>query len=125
MKLIELEHNYSIGQVTTLPDMPKGEQLYSLTTTVDEISLICRDELMPTDAIKAESGWMALKVDGVLDFALSGVLSRMLVPLAHANIEILAFSTYNTDYLLLKRAKRIAALQTLQENGMEIERFYP
>jgi len=52
--------------------------------------------------IKSEKNWRAFKVEGPLDFSLTGVLVSLADPLAEAQISIFAISTYDTDYLLVK-----------------------
>jgi hypothetical protein len=78
----------------------KSGGLVSVTRTADELSIICA-----TETIGAEPGaagpYIAFAVDQRLDFALTGVLSGLLDPLAEAGITILAVSTYDTDWVLV------------------------
>ena len=46
--------------------------------------------------------WKCIKVEGILDFNLTGVLSSLANTLAENKISIFAISTFNTDYLLVK-----------------------
>ena len=71
---------------------------------------------MPEGAVpacwKAERGWRCLKVLGLLDFDLTGILASLAVPLDKAGVSIFAISTHNRDYILvrdsdLKKAKRV------------------
>ena len=73
----------------------------SVTRTRDELSVVCRMDAVPKD-VRAEAGWRCLKVDGPLDFALTGILAALSAPLAAAGISLFAVSTYDTDYLLVK-----------------------
>ncbi len=73
----------------------------SITRTADEVSIVCPLGRVPDD-VRRESGWRCLKVEGPLDFALTGILASLAVPLAQAGISIFAISTYDTDYLLVK-----------------------
>ena len=57
---------------------------------------------MPEGAI-AERGWVALKLEGPFPFSTTGVLASFLQPLADAEIPIFAISTFDTDYVLIKR----------------------
>jgi uncharacterized protein len=74
----------------------------SITKTKDELSIVCSEESVPSD-VKAEKGWRALKVEGPLDFGLTGILSSLAAPLAEAKISIFAISTFDTDYILVKK----------------------
>lgn len=59
--------------------------------------------------------WSAFRIEGVLDFSLIGILSKISSLLAEHNIGIFAISTYNTDYILTKTADFQRALQVLKE----------
>lgn len=57
------------------------------------ISIICPQERIPV-SVEAEKGWKALKVEGPLDFTMTGVLSSIVGPLADEKISIFTISTY-------------------------------
>jgi hypothetical protein len=59
-------------------------------------------------------------VQGPLDFALVGVLARLLTPLAAAGVSVFTISTYDTDYVLAKEASLPMALEALRAAGHEI-----
>ena len=63
---------------------------------------------------------MCIKVEGPLDFSMTGVLSSLASPLAEAKISIFAISTYNTDYLLVKSDTLEQTLQILSEHGHSV-----
>jgi len=87
--------------------------------TKDETTLICPTGLVPKEA-KAESGWIALEMIGQYDFALMGMLTQVIAPLEAVGVSILALSTFNTDYVLIKAEKRAAAIAALQMAGHTI-----
>lgn len=85
-----------------LPDWVGGSKnFYAITGTADETSIVCREDLIPADLL-SEKNFRALKVNGPLDFSLTGILASLLNPLAAAGISVFAISTYNTDYILIK-----------------------
>lgn len=88
----------------------------SITRTSEELSLVCLEGHAPAD-VKQEPGWRAFKVEGPLDFGLTGILAALLAPLASAGISIFAISTFNTDYILVKADKVEAATQALRTAG--------
>ena len=53
------------------------------------------------DGVRREGPFVAFMVEGPLDFALTGVVSRLSVTLADAGIPIFVISTYDTDYILV------------------------
>lgn len=95
---------------------------FSITRTPDEISVVVPQNLIPEEAL-CEKGWRCLKVDGPLDFSLTGVLSSLANPLAQAGISIFALSTYETDYILVKQNDLEKALQTLRQEGFEVKGY--
>lgn len=61
-----------------------------------------------------DDGWKAFRIQGVLDFSLIGILAKIATVLADNGISILAVSTYNTDYVLIKKENYQKALDILQ-----------
>jgi hypothetical protein len=90
--------------------------LVSTTRTADELSIVCAEAVVPA-GVKHEPGWVALKVEGQLEFGLTGVLASLLEPLARAKVSIFALSTFDTDYILVKSSQVDAAVRALQAAG--------
>jgi hypothetical protein len=95
-------------------------RLWSLTRTDDELSLVRAADAVPSDA-RAERGWRALRIAGTIDFALTGVLSSVLAPLADAGVSVFAVSTYDTDYLLVRSHALDGAVEALRRAGHAVE----
>ncbi len=91
----------------------------SITRTSDELSVVCPESSIP-DAVQAERGWRALRVAGVLDFSLIGVLASLTAPLAQAGVSVFAVSTYDTDYLLIRAADLSRAMAALRQAGHQV-----
>lgn len=94
-------------------------EFYSITRTNDELSLVCPEASVPGD-VPAESGWRALKVEGLLDFTLVGILAGLAGALAQAGISLFAISTYETDTILVKEARLSEAMKALSAAGYGI-----
>lgn len=90
----------------------ESQDFFSITKTHDELSIVCDEDKVPKD-IKVEKGWKCLKVEGPLDFGLTGILSSLAQPLAEAKISIFAVSTFDTDYILIKQKNLNEAIATL------------
>ena len=90
----------------------KAGALVSLTRTADELSIVCPQAHLPA-GVRAEHGFRAFKVMGPLDFALTGVLSGLLLPLAAVGVSVFTLSTYDTDYLLVREAQLDRAREAL------------
>ena len=92
----------------------------SLTRTADELSIVCAAGSEPAGAT-CDSGWSALRVAGVLDFSLTGVLASLAAPLAEAKVSIFAVSTFDTDYILVKHDQLAVAIEALRSAGHSLE----
>lgn len=90
------------------------DPLVSVTRTDDEISIICRQDRVPA-GVTVETGWRVFKVAGPLSLTLTGILMRLLTPLAEAGVPILALSTYDTDYVLVRDGREIEAASALSQ----------
>jgi hypothetical protein len=115
-ELTLLEGKFSVCKLTPnepFPIPPSPTDLWSLSITPNEISLVCPESDAP-DFAKVEAGWRVLMVKGQLDFSLTGILAELSGLLANAGIPIFVISTFDTDYLLLKEEMIEKAQQTLK-----------
>ena len=103
------------ASLTTGPD---DKSVISVTWGVDELSVICPNDRIPADA-EADTAWRCLRVSG-LDLAMTGVLASLVGPLAEARVNIVTFSTYDTDYLLVPAVRLTEAVNTLTAAGHRI-----
>lgn len=104
-----------------IPEWAQASQFYSITKTSDELSVVCSQDNIP-DGIKCEKDWRILKIEGILDFSLIGILASISGILATNNISIFAISTYNTDYILVKEKDINNAVKVLSGEQYEIIR---
>jgi hypothetical protein len=93
-------------------DATAGATLVSITRTADELSIVCTDAAIP-DGVRAERGFVAWRVAGTIDFAVTGVLAALTAPLAAAGVSVFALSTFDTDYVLVRAADRARAAVAL------------
>ena len=77
-------------------------------------------ENVPKNATERDDGWKAFRIQGVLDFSLIGILSKISSLMAQHDIGIFVVSTHNTDYILVKRENYEKALQVLFKAGYQI-----
>ena len=106
------------------PDAPlapwMGEGVVSsLSRTTAELSVVCAEASVP-EGVRVEAGWRALALRGPIDFALTGVLVRILQPLAEADVGIFALSTYDTDLVLVKEVQLADVVAALRDAGLEV-----
>jgi adenylylsulfate kinase len=123
LPLVVLKGTYSVCRLepeAAVPPWATGSPFLAITRTDEELSIVCRQDAIP-DGVRCDGGWRCLRVAGTLDFALVGVLSSLLQPLASAGISLFAVSTFDTDYLLLKDANLARAVEVLRQRGYEVQ----
>ena len=113
MQLQILPQTFAVCQIQDTSQINWQMPLFFFSKTAEELSL-------PAAVLQCERGWRALKICGVLDFALVGILAKISSLLANAGISIFAVSTYNTDYILIKESHLQKAAAALRTNGYQI-----
>jgi len=78
--------------------------------------VVCQQGQAPTD-VQHEGDWVCLKLEGPFPFTQTGVLSSFIEPLSDQAISIFALSTFDTDYVLVKRSSLDRAVDVLQQAG--------
>ena len=111
---------YSSRTVCRIESVDTDEFVF-LSKTDDEISLVCKSNVVPSNVITSETGWKALKICGILDFGMIGVISKISAILAEAGIGIFVVSTFNTDYIFLKEENYIKGIELLSLNGYVVK----
>lgn len=122
MQLKILENKLKVVKLKTdetVPEIVFKQKFYSITKTDEELSIVI-DEDIDISSDVVEHYWRAIKIVGILDFSLIGILSRISTILAQAEISIFAISTYNTDYVLVKANQLENAVEVLKQNNYEI-----
>ena len=119
MKLKTLPYDLTVCKLPSAAGIDLSADFFFLGKTDEEISLVCRTEQAPAEATAREDGWRAFRIEGMLDFSLTGILSRLSAILAENWIGIFAVSTYNTDYVLVKKENMRRAMEALAAAGYE------
>lgn len=120
MELKKIDHDLTVCKVESEHELDLTKDFYFIGKTEEEISLVCITADVPTHTLEREDGWKAFRIQGVLDFSLIGILSKISTILAENKIGIFVVSTYNTDYVLVKKENFTAALDMLEEKGYVI-----
>ena len=103
------------NRVHLRPDSPCTEDACTEDVCSEDVGTKDR---MP-DGAPVERGWVALKLEGPFPFLMTGVLASFVQPLAEAQIPIFAISTFDTDYVLIKRETLEQAVAALHVAGHE------
>ncbi len=120
MELKKIEHKLSVCKVADISDIDLNAEFYFVGKTDEELSLVCRTEDAPIKTIERDDGWRGFRIQGILDFSLIGILSKLSGILAEHKIGIFAVSTYNTDYILVKEENYERALEVLASEGYKV-----
>lgn len=91
-----------------------------MARTEEELSIVCPSDV-PLESDRAEPGWVCFKVVGPLAFEEVGILARLSGIMAGEKISIFAVSTFDTDYILIRRSDQERALGRLRASGYIIE----
>ncbi len=120
MKIKTIPCDFTVCQVEDISLVRFDSPYCFLGKTDEETSLVCPTDAVPANTIRREDGWKAFRIEGVLDFSLVGILAKISARLADNGIPIFAVSTYNTDYILLKKEKFQEGLEVLRKFGCQI-----
>ena len=120
MELKKLAYSLTVCKLSDVADIDLRAEIYFIGRTDEEISLVCRTEDTPDNTTERDDGWRGFRIQGVLDFSLIGILSKLSGILAEAKIGIFAISTYNTDYILVKEENFDRAMTVLMDAGYTV-----
>jgi len=117
MQLQVIPGTFAVCKIPDLSLVRTTDDFFFLSQTDEELSLVCREQSVPGNHTASEPGWSMMRVSGVLDFSLTGILSSLSGTLAEAKVGIFAVSTYNTDYILVKTDDLPRAVEALRAAG--------
>lgn len=120
MKLKKLPYDLTVCKGHSISDIDLSADFFFIGRTDEELSLVCRAEDVPEKTVERDDGWRGFRIEGVLDFSLTGILSKLSATLAGNGIGIFAVSTYNTDYILVKAENFDRAMKALAAEGYEM-----
>ena len=119
MVLKAISGEFSVCSLTGIEGVSLEDEFCFLSRTDEELSLVCRSERVPAGVWKMEDGWRMFRAEGVWDFSLTGILSRLSSALAEVRVGIFAISMFNTDYILVRTADFDRAREALRRIGCE------
>ena len=117
---LKIHQVFSVCQVEDYSFVDLDSEYSFIGKTDEEKSLVCITSEIPPNVIQRDDGWKALLIQGVLEFSLIGILSKIAAILADHSIPIFAVSTYNTDYLLTKKENYEKVIKALKNAGYKI-----
>ena len=98
-----------------VPEWAYQGSFFSISKTSDELSIVVDQRFAPAGIKKAEN-WKGFKIEGPLDFSITGILAALSKTLADNQIPLFSISTFDTDYILVEskyyeKAKQVLALE--------------
>ena len=121
MEIKKIAYDLSVCKVEDYSLVNLDAEYCFVGKTDEEKSLVCLTCDAPGNVTDRDDGWKAFRIQGVLDFSLIGILSKISSLLAENEIGIFAISTFNTDYILTKKENYDKAIAVLSKAGYQIE----
>ena len=122
LPLTVLGGDYSIHQLASRSDASEAALESGFTCLLADgrqTTLIC-PEAQPIRSMKTSAGWKVFKVNALLDHSLVGILAGIARTLADAQVSIFALSSWETDFILVKKDHFDRARSALEEAGHEV-----
>ena len=91
MEIKKIHQEFSVCQVEDYSFVNLDSEYSFIGKTDEEKSLVCLTSEVPPNVIRRDDGWKALRIQGVLEFSLIGILSKIAAILADHNIPILQY----------------------------------
>lgn len=120
MEIKKITYDFSVCKVEDYSLVNLDTEYCFVGKTDEEKSLVCLTCDVPDNVTDRDDGWRAFRIQGVLDFSLIGILSKISSVLAENEIGIFAISTFNTDYILTKKENYDKAIDVLNRAGYQI-----
>lgn len=120
MEIKKITYDFSVCKVEDYSLVNLDTEYCFVGKTDEEKSLVCLTCDVPDNVTDRDDGWRAFRIQGVLDFSLIGILSKISSVLAENEIGIFAISTFHTDYILTKKENYDKAIDVLNRAGYQI-----
>ena len=120
MEIKKIHKDFSVCKVIDYSLVNINAEYTFIGKTDEEKSLVCITSDVPSNIIERDDGWKGFRIQGVLEFSLIGILAKISGILADNDIAIFAISTYNTDYILIKKENYQKEINTLNDAGYKI-----
>ncbi|PKG58373.1 ACT domain-containing protein [Shewanella sp. GutDb-MelDb] len=110
---------HSLAPDSIVPSAIFQQDIYFIGKTSEELSVVVISTF-EMDSLEQENGWRCLEVLGPLGFSMTGILSSVSGALAAEKISIFAISTFDTDYILVKKDTLAEATKALKKKNYQI-----
>ncbi|MCF1426986.1 MAG: ACT domain-containing protein [Shewanella sp.] len=113
---------YTIHSFTPETEIPASvfcQPVFFIGKTQEELSIVVPSELT-LYSLEQEDDWRCLEILGPLGFSMTGIISRISGTLADAGISIFTISTFDTDYILVKKDTLDATKAALKQKQYQL-----
>lgn len=114
-----LDGIFSVCKLQSGADVHWEDKYVFVVKSEEEYSLICNSVSVPNKVLTRNDGWRGFRIEGMLDFAMVGVLAEISKIIASAGVEILAVASYNTDYFFVKKENLDKTQNVLLRKGYQ------
>lgn len=90
-----LEQEFTVCQVADYSQVNWTAEFCFTGKTDEEYSLVCATGDVPANVIRRDDGWKGFRIQGILDFSLVGILSKIATLLAENSIPIFVSAQYS------------------------------
>lgn len=119
MELEIIEGTFSVCKVKDYSQIDMNAKYFFTGKTDEENSLVCPFNAVPDNTTEREDGWKCIRIRGILDFSLIGILAKIAAILAENKIGIFVVSTFHTDYVFVKTENFEKSVEALCAAGYE------
>ena len=119
LKILETEYSiYQFSEKHQVPDTIFDSEFLSISYAVDEITVICQSNLEINSKV-GDGDWTCIQLVGEFDLEIKGVWAKITSIVAEAGSPVLAITTYNTDYFLVKTASLNGVKELFKQNNFK------
>ena len=86
LRMKAIGQDFSVCKVKDYSQIDLGQPFVFTGSTDEEKSLVCPTAIVPQNTVERDDGWKALRIIGILDFSLIGILARISSVLAENRI---------------------------------------
>ena len=120
MNIEYINIDFTVCKVEDLSKVNFNSNFVFVSKTDEELSVVCPIADVPANTICREDSWRALRIVGTLDFSLIGIIAKISTLLSENQIPVFVISTYNTDYILVKKENEARTIEILNKSGYKI-----
>ena len=101
MEIKKIHQEFSVCQVEDYSLVNLDSEYSFIGKTDEEKSLVCITSEIPSNVIQRDDGWKALRIQGVLEFSLIGILSKIAIMITFFIFSYFSFGPNCSEIFLL------------------------